>query len=177
MAKPKPDILWGALEQGSADWLAASTLFGWSVLLILIRLVFRFDFIGPRLILLLGGLGLVLSGVQGIRWASGAMAANGMKPIPVELQLDNSGAPGRYNLSAKVMSSARRQGPKAPDPTRGGYVAWWVFVRMPMVVGALCLTALWTILSRIGIGGGSQMKSGPQPGEHDTEGEFDVPFR
>lgn len=174
MARPKPDVLWRVLELGPPDWLAATTLFGWSLLLILSRIVFNLDFIGPRLILFLAMLGLLLSGIQGFRWLAGAMDENGRRAVPVELQLENAGR-DRYSLSAMVMPSKRRPGPRAPDPTRGGYTAWWVFIRMPMVLGAMGLTGIWTIVSLLR--GGYSTGGGPQGAQmRDMEGPYDPEF-
>jgi hypothetical protein len=134
----------------SAIWRGASLLVGWAVFLLVILgwiLSPWVDIPGlGRIVLILIGLGILLSIPYGLAWLRGDAHEASDLPRQVLPEVHNTG--GGTTVVVVPQTSGFR-GPRIRELGVFAYLCWAIFYRGPLVVGDFLLTALWNLIGAI----------------------------
>jgi hypothetical protein len=143
-----------ALRSGPARkspiWRGASLLIGWGLLLFVLFgwiLSPWVDVPGlTRIVLILIGLGILLSIPYGLSWLRGDADESGDLPRPALPEVHTTGE-GTTVVVMPPVTSLR--GPRIRELGVFAYLSWAIFYRAPLVVGDFLLTGLWNLIGAI----------------------------
>jgi len=138
-----------SVDEKGALWWIASILWGYVTFLTLMSLSSWIDLFNFWLFLGALALGAVLGLPAWRKWRSGGFIKEPPEPVSIRF-VDTEKDRGEYSFRI-VGATKTKIGPaiKEPKVSYGSYLAWWVFVRAPVLVGDWLLSAFYGAFDRV----------------------------
>jgi hypothetical protein len=133
-------------DKADPFWWLGSFIWGVLAICLVISLLQWLDLFNLWTYVILGVVGLLLSLRVAAQWMKGGLEPSEPAPMSIKFS-DTPEDRGKYNFQIYGKQKTA-VGPRVKQPTvtQGTYVLWWLFVRLPALIGDRLLSWFWTLV-------------------------------